>query len=80
MLRLVLGRGALMTGIGVAIGVLGALALSRLLDSFLFGITTTDPATFVAVSILLGAVAILACYVPAMRAAGADPLEVLRAE
>lgn len=80
LLRMMMGQGALLAGMGVVIGVGGALALSRLLDSLLFGITTTDPATFVSVAILLSSVAMLACYVPSRKAAAADPLEVLKAD
>jgi putative ABC transport system permease protein len=79
-LRMALGRGAMLTGLGVVIGACGASALFRLLDSLLFGITTTDITTFSSVALLLGVVAMLACYIPARRAACADPLEVLRAE
>ena len=77
---LVLGRGLLLAGAGIFIGLAGAFALTRLLSGFLFGITATDPATFIAVSLVLGAVAILASYLPARRATQVDPLIALRAE
>ncbi len=80
LMRMVVGKGVLLTALGLSVGIGGAFALSRVLDSFVFGISTTDPMTFVAVSLLLATVAMLACYLPARKAAGADPLEVLRAE
>jgi len=65
---------------GLALGVLASLALTRMLARFLYGITPTDPMTFLAVSGLLAAIGILAGYFPARRAAGVDPLTALRAE
>jgi len=79
-LRLVLRRGAVLTALGILIGISGAAALSHLLESLLFGVTTTDPLTFLSVAVLLGFVALLACYVPSRKAAAANPLEVLRVE
>jgi len=76
----VLGHGAWLVGLGLALGVGGALALTRLLRSLLFGVTPTDPATFAAMAALLGAVAILACLVPARRATRVDPMVALRCE
>jgi putative ABC transport system permease protein len=77
---LVLGRGLLLVIIGLGAGLVGALALTRFLSGFLFGITATDPATFAVVSLLLAGIAILASYIPARRATQVDPLVALREE
>ncbi|HEV7472695.1 MAG TPA: FtsX-like permease family protein, partial [Pyrinomonadaceae bacterium] len=77
-LRLILRQGLTLTFIGVVLGVAGAFALTRLLGSLLFGVTTTDPITYVVVSLLLTLVALLACIVPARRATKVDPLLALR--
>jgi ABC-type antimicrobial peptide transport system permease subunit len=77
---MILRSGLWLTLVGIALGVVGALALSRTVESMLFGIEPTDPLTFVAVSLLLGIVAMAACYMPARRAAKADPIEALRAQ
>ena len=79
-LRLVLGEGAKMALGGIACGVAGALGLTRLLAHQLFGVTAHDPLTFAAVTILLAAVALLASYIPARRAARVDPVAALRCE
>jgi len=79
-LRLVLKTGMALTASGLAIGVLGALALTNLLASLLFGVSPRDPATLLMVSGLLGAIAAAACYIPAHRAARVDPLVALRHE
>jgi predicted permease len=78
--RGVLRRGLLLTGIGLAIGVAGASAGSGLLESLLYGITRADPATYLGVVALLGGVALVACWIPARRAASVDPAVTLRAE
>jgi putative ABC transport system permease protein len=79
-LRLVLAQGARVTAIGVALGIAGSLALTRAIRSLLFGLSPADPATFAAVALLLIAVAFLACYLPARRAAKVDPNVALRYE
>jgi predicted permease len=79
-LGLVLGQGLRMTLIGLGAGIAGAVALTRTLQSLLFGVAATDPATFTAVTLLLVAVAALACYVPARRATRVDPMVALRDE
>ncbi len=79
-LRLVVGQGFRLTLAGLIIGVAGALALTHYLSSLLFGIKPDDPLTFVAVSLLLLAVALLAAYVPALRATKVDPIVALRHE
>jgi putative ABC transport system permease protein len=80
LLRLVLSHGAGLAGLGLAVGAAGAFALTRLLKSLLVGVTPTDPATFAAVGILLAAVALIACLIPARRAMRVDPIVALRYE
>jgi putative ABC transport system permease protein len=79
-LRMVLGQGARLAGIGLLLGVVGAVALRRILASLLFGVTATDPLIFVLVVALLALISFLACLVPAQRAARIDPLLALRSE
>jgi predicted permease len=79
-LRAFLRDGARMTMIGIAIGGIAALALTRLMASILFEVKPTDPLTFGGVAVLLCAIALLACYIPARRAASVDPMQALRAE
>jgi putative ABC transport system permease protein len=79
-LRMVLGQGMRTILIGVAIGIGGSVALTRAVSSLLFGVTATDPVTFAAVTLLLVAVALLACYIPARRATKVDPMAALRDE
>jgi putative ABC transport system permease protein len=79
-LRLMLGEGMRMAVVGVTIGVALALALTRLMASQLYAISATDPITFTGVAIILGGVALFACYIPARRAMRVDPMVALRYE
>ncbi len=79
-IKLVVGRGMAPVVAGVAIGLAGALALTRVMTSLLYGVSATDPLTFAVVSVLLVAVALLASYIPARRATKVDPMVALRCE
>ncbi len=79
-LRLVLGQGLALASTGVAIGLAGALALTRVVGSLLIGVSATDPLSFLGVALFLTATALLASYLPALRATRVDPLEALRQE
>ena len=77
-LRLVVGGGMKLALLGVAIGIAGAFGLTRLLTTLLYGVKPFDPVTLASVVFLLGAIALLACWVPARRASGVNPLVALR--
>src|SRR5262249_51961429 len=79
-LRLVLGKGLTLAAFGTALGLIGAVALTRFLRSLLVDLAPTDPATFAGTAALLVVVAILACYLPARRALSVDPTVALRCE
>jgi putative ABC transport system permease protein len=77
---MVVGRGLALTLIAIGLGIAGAAALTRTLATLLFGVGPLDPVTFVAAAVVLGGVALLACYLPARRAARVDPVVALAEE
>ncbi|MEW6206881.1 MAG: ABC transporter permease [Acidobacteriota bacterium] len=79
-MKMIVGQGMALAAAGIVIGAVAALALTRLMESLLFGVGATDPMTFAAIAMLLGLMALLACWIPARRAAGVDPLVALRYE
>ena len=78
--RMVLRQGMILAGSGLVVGLLAAAGLTRLMGSLLYGVEATDPVTFATVAGLLGGVALIASYLPALRAARTDPVEALRFE
>jgi putative ABC transport system permease protein len=79
-LLMIVKQGSMLIVLGLGIGLLGAYALTRLIESLLFGVTAKDPITFMAAAVLLAIVALLACYIPAWRATKVDPMDALRCE
>jgi ABC-type antimicrobial peptide transport system permease subunit len=79
-LGMTMRQGVQLVAVGIAIGIAGALVLTRLMASLLFGVSATDPGTFAAITVILAGVALLASYIPAMRSMKVDPVIALRCQ
>jgi ABC-type antimicrobial peptide transport system permease subunit len=80
LVRLILREGATLAAVGVVVGIAGALVATRWIASLLYNTSATDPLVFITLPLLLGGIAVAACFIPARRAAKSDPLAVLRAD
>jgi putative ABC transport system permease protein len=79
-LKLVVGQGMLLAGVGLAVGLIAAFAVTRIMSSLLFAVSATDPVTYFGLALLLGLIAFFACYIPARRATKLNPVTALRTE
>jgi ABC-type antimicrobial peptide transport system permease subunit len=77
--RMILKEGGVLLGIGLALGIAGALLAARVIRGLLFGVAAHDPATFIGVAVLMGVIGMVACWIPALRAARIDPAIAMRA-